>query len=82
VTLWCTYYSHQFSVNLLTELLKKKKKLPYVANTFSRVVFVCFISLQNVSPWNYMILGVSETSDLIQLIEKFPALMELEGLSL
>jgi hypothetical protein len=29
-----------------------------------------------------MILGVSETSDLIQLIEKFPALMELEGLSL
>jgi hypothetical protein len=53
-----------------------------VANTFSRVVFVCFSSLQNVSPWNYVILGVSEISDLIQLIEKFPAVMELEGLSL
>jgi len=53
-----------------------------MANTFSRVVFVCFSSFQNVSPWNYVILGVSETSYLIQLIEKFPAVMELEVLSL
>lgn len=53
-----------------------------MANTASRVVFICYSRVQNVSLWNYVILGVSEASDLFIWLIKIPAVMELAGLSL
>jgi hypothetical protein len=60
---------------------QEKQSVP-CGKYFSSVVFICFSSFQNIYLWNYGTLGVSEASDLFTWLRKFPAVMELEDLSL